>query len=329
MNRCYEQHHLGRLVPAMSQTDFERLCAAIRAQGLLEEIDLYEDKILDGWSRYQACLATGVQPRFRSFTGDNPVAYVLAKNVQRRHLSTVQILKVLEMAREPLAAEAVARQRANLKHQASPLDAQNSAPRGPVAEQLADMAHVSRATVQDYHAVQQYGSVELKQAVDREEVAISDAAEVARHQPPEQQSHAVKRVRAGAAATLREAIGQSEATTPSHDSVNRPIPECLTGAFAARAHFREAKQHLAQAKKLVTTILAGPAAALLAGTEGQAIARRLGELRAQLDAAEPYAVCPDCLGQGCRIEDEQGPSLCRGGGFISRRQHRKVAGTKR
>src|SRR5262249_46291296 len=108
----------------------------IGAQGLLEEIDLYEDKILDVWSRYQACPATGVQPRFRPFAGDNPVAYVLAKNVQRRHLSTVQILRILEKARQPLEAEAVARQRANLRHQVSPVEAQNSAPRGPVAEQM-------------------------------------------------------------------------------------------------------------------------------------------------------------------------------------------------
>jgi len=67
------------------------------------------------WSRYRACQAVRVEPRFREFAGDDPLAYVLSKNVQRRHMSPVQILKVLEVARAALEAEAVARKRAALR----------------------------------------------------------------------------------------------------------------------------------------------------------------------------------------------------------------------
>ena len=55
------------------------------------------------------------------------------------------------------------------------------------------MAGVSKATVKDYHAVQVQGSPELKEAVDCGEVAISDAARVARQQLPEQQTKALER----------------------------------------------------------------------------------------------------------------------------------------
>src|SRR5260370_11801796 len=92
----------------MGQDDFQRFAAGIAAGGLDEEIVLYQGKILDGWSRYRACQAVRVAPRFREFAGDDPMAYVLSKNVERRHMSPVQILKVLEAARPVLEAEAVA-----------------------------------------------------------------------------------------------------------------------------------------------------------------------------------------------------------------------------
>src|SRR5260370_36472010 len=140
----------------MGQEDFQRFAAGIAARGLDEEIVLYQGKILDGWSRYRACQAVRVEPRFREFAGDDPVAYVLSKNVQRRHMSPVQILKVLELARAALEAEAVARKRAALRQGAPPtVDAvgRNSAQRGRVSEQIAQMAGVSKDTVKDYHAV--------------------------------------------------------------------------------------------------------------------------------------------------------------------------------
>ncbi len=91
MYPTYEQHHLGRLLPPMGQNDFQRLCTDVAANGLLEEIILYQEKILDGWSRYRACQAVRVEPRFREFTGDNPVGYVSAQNIERRDLNPVQM----------------------------------------------------------------------------------------------------------------------------------------------------------------------------------------------------------------------------------------------
>jgi len=50
-----------------------------------------------------------------------------------------------------------------------------------VSEQIAEMAGVSKGTVMDFHAVQPHGSSALKDAVKRQEVSISDPAELARH----------------------------------------------------------------------------------------------------------------------------------------------------
>lgn len=87
-----EAHEIATLFPSMSQVDLDQLRESIGAQGQLEEILLFEGKILDGRHRYQACLALGIEPRFREFEGtaQEAFAYSVALNLSRRHLTTVQ-----------------------------------------------------------------------------------------------------------------------------------------------------------------------------------------------------------------------------------------------
>ena len=85
-------HPYAELFPLMQHPDFDALCGHIATNGLQEEIVLYEGQILDGRNRYLACLARGVAPRFRAYAGEcgSPLAFVVAKNVRRRHLTESQ-----------------------------------------------------------------------------------------------------------------------------------------------------------------------------------------------------------------------------------------------
>ena len=49
-----------------------------------------DHKILDGRNREKACASVGVEPRYTTVETDDPIAYVLSKNLHRRHLSTSQ-----------------------------------------------------------------------------------------------------------------------------------------------------------------------------------------------------------------------------------------------
>lgn len=86
----YKAHSFAGLFPLLDQEDLQRLADDIKENGLLEPVILHEGKILDGRNRYAACRKARVEPKFEEFTGDDALAYVISKNLHRRHLSTSQ-----------------------------------------------------------------------------------------------------------------------------------------------------------------------------------------------------------------------------------------------
>lgn len=85
-------HEIATLFPHMSDVDRDHLRASLIQEGQLEDILVFEGKILDGRHRYQTCLELGIEPRVREFEGDIAEAFShsVALNLSRRHLTTVQ-----------------------------------------------------------------------------------------------------------------------------------------------------------------------------------------------------------------------------------------------
>jgi hypothetical protein len=85
-------HPLADLFRLMEGEEFDALVADVKANGLREQIVTYEEMILDGRNRYHACLTAGVTPIIMK--GDDaiadPAAYVISKNIRRRHLTAEQ-----------------------------------------------------------------------------------------------------------------------------------------------------------------------------------------------------------------------------------------------
>jgi N6-adenosine-specific RNA methylase IME4 len=153
-------HPIANLFPLLVGEAFEALTDDIRAHGLRQPIVEYEGLILDGRNRYGACLRADREPRFVTFAGDDPVAFVLSANLQRRHLDESQ---------RAMVATALA-----------------SLPRGAHAQicaasqaGAAEKLNVSRRAVQHAKVVRTKGIAALVQRVEQGEIAVSVAAQIA------------------------------------------------------------------------------------------------------------------------------------------------------
>lgn len=103
-------HPLCTAFPPIDPEDFDELVEDISANGLREPIVLLDGQVLDGRNRYHACLQAGVEVRFREFGSNNgdgtdPVAFVLSKNLRRRHLTASQRAAAVAKAQDWTAAQ--------------------------------------------------------------------------------------------------------------------------------------------------------------------------------------------------------------------------------
>ncbi len=74
----------------MTTAEYDQLKADISANGLFEPIIIHNGFILDGRNRYLACADLGITPEYETFDGDDPLAFVISKNLHRRHLNETQ-----------------------------------------------------------------------------------------------------------------------------------------------------------------------------------------------------------------------------------------------
>ena len=104
-------HPAANIFPLMVGDDFDVLKRDIAANGLREAIWLTEDgQILDGRNRHRACIDLDIAPRFQTYSGDEPVAFVVSLNVARRHLTSSQLAALSTDVLPMLEAEARQRQ---------------------------------------------------------------------------------------------------------------------------------------------------------------------------------------------------------------------------
>jgi N6-adenosine-specific RNA methylase IME4/ParB-like chromosome segregation protein Spo0J len=172
--RVLEFHPLAEIFPLIEGQDFTDVVADIRARGLREPVVLFEGKILDGRNRYRACIEAGIECRVETYTGNDPVGYVISLNLRRRHLS--------ESQRAMVAAKLAT------LHDGQRADLVEGLPIGRASKLL----NVGDRSVARARTVQNMGAPELIHAVEAGKVSVSVAADIAT-ESPEQQREIVAR----------------------------------------------------------------------------------------------------------------------------------------
>jgi hypothetical protein len=90
---AFEFHPLANLFPLLDGPEFDELVADIKAHGLHEPVVVWQGRILDGRNRVRACQAAGVTATFSHFEPElhgDALAFIVSKNLRRRHLNDDQ-----------------------------------------------------------------------------------------------------------------------------------------------------------------------------------------------------------------------------------------------
>ena len=84
-------HPFAARFPMLPDDELQELAADIKANGLKEPIVVDDSGLLiDGRNRREACRIAGIEPAVRRLNGEDPIAFILSRNVTRRHLSKGQ-----------------------------------------------------------------------------------------------------------------------------------------------------------------------------------------------------------------------------------------------
>lgn len=168
----YDLHDLCKLFPPMLEDQFNSLIDSIRDHGLLTPIMLHEGKILDGRHRYKACINLGIEPLFETYEGEDALSYVIALNLSRRHLD--------ESQRAMIGGKLAALRGMGRPKKESPQIS------GITAKEAAAKMNVGTRLVESAKKVLKEGTLELQDAVDSGQIAVSVAAKIAELDPDQQ-----------------------------------------------------------------------------------------------------------------------------------------------
>jgi hypothetical protein len=143
-------HVAAWLFPWTSEDAYRELRDDIAANGLRQEIVKLGDVILDGRTRYIACIELGVNPVYKDWDGKGePLNFVVSQNLHRRHLRDDQraaIAAVFQQAlanqsKQKRAATAAAKRHGTISSEAG------GAPKQRARTQAAKALNVSEAKV--------------------------------------------------------------------------------------------------------------------------------------------------------------------------------------
>lgn len=218
-------HLYADLFPPIEGEAFADLVADVKANDVREKIVVLDGAILDGRNRYRAALEAGIleaedgpdRPKYftrfvPSIDGD-PLKYVLSKNLHRRHLDDRQ-------------RASVAGKIANLSHGG---DRSKPPIGGMPVEKAAAALNVAPRQAERARVVHEHGVEQVREALDRGDVAVSVAESIARLPEQEQPQALARALPHGARAIMssRQEPDDSLDYFPTPPWATRALIECV------------------------------------------------------------------------------------------------------
>lgn len=307
----YEFHPIADLFPMMPKADLEALAADIKANGLQMPVELLDGKIIDGRNRYRACEIADIEPTFVNVQVDDPVVYVLSRNLHRRHLSLSQRAMIAVKVKDHFAAEAKKRMLAGKK--SDPRVTLPQGRTGKARDQAGAVLGVSGSLVDRATKVLTDGVPELVEQVESGKLSVTPAAK-ASALPATRQRKFVEAIAGGKKPPTSKPSKQGPAT----DADGRAIPEHLREVFVVAEQFQRFAQTLSTLKGQVRQAVEADPVAWSRFSEN-AFRAAVAKAHDLLALSGPFIVCAYC-----GASDSDNCRACKGTGFLTRAQARCV-----
>ena len=289
-------HPYADLFPMMAEPELRELAADIKANGLGEPVVLLMGMILDGRNRFAACELAGVPVRTTEFDGDDALAFVLSKNLKRRHLT--------ESQRAMLAADLANLSKGQNKPKTpqkreenaedAPIGASDGEPETPVIiaisqPEAAKVVGASKRSTQRAAKVKEVGGEKLADEVrqGRKTVAAAEREVKAKASQPAQVSEQAEPLKVAADAFC----GRINAMTRQLDEMVRQCDELKVQPLGYEIHWLS-------------------------------ITDSLKQIRQRLHAGRPKQPCPYCKRKGTKEGGRAACTACNGTGHVNETGYR-------
>ena len=207
----------------LSPEKLAELSDDIKVNGLRDTIIRYQGQILDGRNRLLACEQAGVSPRFDEFDGDDDsaLAYVMSKNLKRRHLTTGE-------------ASLIGARYSTICHggDRTSEDFKRSADRLKSNDEAAALVGVSEKSIRRAKKVIKDGVPALEEMVKANKIQVRTAAAIATLPNDEQDELCAK-----GADALKKKAGEMQSLAKQQKADSRPTDN--TGPLVPKKRRRE------------------------------------------------------------------------------------------
>lgn len=166
----YPAHPLADMFPMIPEADRKLLADDIVTFGQRDPIILLDGMVLDGRNRQWACVFADIDPVYEQYSGDDPLNFVLSKNLHRRHLT--------ESQRALIAAAIVDWERGVNQTTAGPANLQT--------RRAAEKLSISERAVYSAKRIHEKGAPELLDAIRAGKVTIHTGEAISELQHSEQ-----------------------------------------------------------------------------------------------------------------------------------------------
>jgi hypothetical protein len=168
----------------------DELVEDLGKNGLRQSIVVYEGAMLDGRNRNRGCEKANVEPHFVEYTGDDPLGFVIAANLLRRHLNAGQRAQIAAKLLDTAATEAPPEDSSNSNSSEDETPASKTvwlsvkeetpAPKTVkiTIQEVADQMRISRTSVATAAAIKQ-ASPEIAAQVAAGKLSLNKAAKMA------------------------------------------------------------------------------------------------------------------------------------------------------